>query len=679
MKTNNTTLILENELFKVGVSSINGSIEELVLKNDPENMNWVLNASDNSWHLSSMNWGLGYLNIAPKHKPYAGLVRWENPSEIIANKDSISVCYEHELFSVISKKYFDKNGCFSETYTITNKVYVDLVTYNLAVYTPFNDNYPDSLICVKKRCNAHIWCGGNVTWINALRMGGDAPHLALVATHGSFSGYEISEKRLIGNNSNIRGAIGLLADVKTISHDEPLSFGWTIFPHNGNSDFRNKAEEITSFPIPEADKYTVSVGEEVKIDFNGFKKLENITLNCGDDSIPIRDFGDGSIASWMPSTSGKKRLILSNGKKTTWVNIQVVDDVLKRIRSRADFIVEHQQVNNLESNLDGAFLIYDNEINATYRGQGDYNEGRERVGMGVLLAKLYQKYPSEKYKNAVLRYYNFVRNKLQEPDGSVRNSSSDDHRRLYNFPWVAWFHLELFYAFNDKKYLIDALDTLRAFYKHGHEFYAINIQVVKFLQALTDVGMEDERNELFNHFTAQGEYIIKRGVDYPSHEVVYEQSIVGPATQFLFELYIVTKDDLYLDSVAPHLKCLEMFNGQQPDFHLNGIAIRHWDGWWFGKRPRWGDTFPHHWSTITANAFHRCWKATDDKSYLKRAKNIVLNNLCLFSDDGRASCAYIYPELIDGEIGRFYDPYANDQDWALVHYLDIYDDFKYLI
>lgn len=60
----------------------------------------------------------------------------------------------------------------------------------------------------------------------------------------------------------------------------------------------------------------------------------------------------------------------------------------------------------------------------------------------------------------------------------------------------------------------------------------------------------------------------------------------------------------------------------------------------------------------------------------RRAENIVRNNLCLFFEDGKASCAYIYPNRVNGVKAGFYDPYANDQDWALVYYLlvnkDIY-------
>jgi hypothetical protein len=677
MKNKKTSEIIGNAEFKIAVNPDNGSIEKLILEKDPEQMNWVLNSTDNPWHLSSMNWGLGYLNLAPKHKPYAGLVRWESPSEISISNKCMDVRYENALFSVNIHRSFYPDNCFAEKYEISNKADAGLDIYNLAIYAPFNDNYPDAKICVSRRCNAHIWCGGDVTWVNALRMGGAAPHLGLITRQGSFSEYEISERRIIGNSSNTRGAIGLLADLKTIPVGGKHCIEWIIFPHNG-IDFKEKAQDIIKFPLPEAEQYTVTAGEKVRISMDGVGNADSLSLRFKDENIPISS-GLGRLeAVWAPSVCGEHKLTLSNPEKTTFLNIQVIDSVVERIRKRADFIVNNQQVNDAGSDMDGAFLIYDNEIKKTYCAKGDYNEGRERVGMGVLLAMVQREYPADHYKKALLKYYKFVRFKLQTPDAMVQNGVNDKHHRLYNYPWAAWFHLEMYLTLGDRKYLADAFDTLRAFYSFGHEFYAINIQVVKMLSVLAGAGMEKERKELFEHFLAQGDYIIRRGIDYPSHEVVYEQSIVGPAVQFLLELFLVTKDNRYLEAVSPHLRCLEAFNGKQPDFHLNEIAIRHWDGWWFGKRPRWGDTFPHYWSTITANAFHRYWQATGDLSYLKRAKMIVMNNLCLFSADGHASCAYLYPILVDGELGRYYDPYANDQDWALVHYLDIAPDFTCL-
>ena len=54
----------------------------------------------------------------------------------------------------------------------------------------------------------------------------------------------------------------------------------------------------------------------------------------------------------------------------------------------------------------------------------------------------------------------------------------------------------------------------------------------------------------------------------------------------------------YLDGAKQQMPSLEAFNGNQPSYHLNEIAIRHWDGYWFGKREMWGDIFPHYWSTF---------------------------------------------------------------------------------
>ena len=43
--------------------------------------------------------------------------------------------------------------------------------------------------------------------------------------------------------------------------------------------------------------------------------------------------------------------------------------------------------------------------------------------------------------------------------------------------------------------------------------------------------------------------------------------------------------------------------------------------------------------------------------------------LSLFYEDGRASCAYLYPCKVNGVAGCYFDPWANDQDWGLYYYI----------
>ena len=117
------------------------------------------------------------------------------------------------------------------------------------------------------------------------------------------------------------------------------------------------------------------------------------------------------------------------------------------------------------------------------------------------------------------------------------------------------------------------------------------------------------------------------------------------------------------------VKVLELFNGMQPDYHLYESAVRHWDGYWFGKRRYYGDTFPHYWSALTGNVFALYAKATKDASYMKRAEDSRRGVLPMIFPDGRASCAYVYPQSVNNRRASFYDPYANDQDWGLYFYL----------
>ena len=87
-------------------------------------------------------------------------------------------------------------------------------------------------------------------------------------------------------------------------------------------------------------------------------------------------------------------------------------------------------------------------------------------------------------------------------------------------------------------------------------------------------------------FKKHADYIAETALDYPAHEVNYEQSIVAPATNILLQTYIVTNENKYLDAAKIQLDVLELFNGLQPDCHWYETAIRHWDGYWSIKKER---------------------------------------------------------------------------------------------
>jgi len=358
------------------------------------------------------------------------------------------------------------------------------------------------------------------------------------------------------------------------------------------------------------------------------------------------------------------------------------------IAARTTFIATNQQAGN-DTDTDGAYVVYDNQMNAlsTWENNVDRNSGRERVGMGVLIGRWLKDNPDPELEKSFIKYYEWVCTQLQESNGYVYNGPAEwEHwKRLYNWPWIMQLHLTaatlnltLPESISSITPMQRFMITVENFYSEGGSgLYAIGLPILEGLRALNASGDTDTLKRALSLFTGHGDFIAGRGVDYPPFEVNFEQSIVAPAATILLELYRFTGEESWLDAAKIHFKLLLGFGGRQPDYHLHDVAIRHWDGYWFGKDRMWGDTFPHYWSTLTAIAMHHYSVATGHASYEKRADSVIRSNLALFTPDGRGSCAWLYPLSVNGRGAHYKDPYSNDQDWALAHLLQIRADNEF--
>ncbi len=639
-------IVCSDKNFYFEVNNATGAINKISHPDDASGMNWVCDSSDNSAFPDSNGWGLGYLAMPGGNGPQ----RWQRVSNIsIDNNTAISRYLVGAIEITVTRCI--NNNIMDETFEFRNISAVDQPIWGIGLYAPFNDNYPDAITCITKRCNAHLWCGGNTAYACCIRMGGTAPHLGLVLTDGFIGGYNIEGRGLMLGGSNMRGSIVFNSNGLSLQPGQLHRISWRFFWHLGWDDFFKQAREIPAFIEVKTDNYTFVTGTPPAITVsNSSATVETPQNIAGEQTLKVR-YGEG---------------------KETWLRLHAIDDIAELIHSRINFIVDKQQVNDTSSPFDGAFVCYDNETKSQLpRGhRGDFSESRERVGMGVLLAKIVKLWKDEKYKNALKRYHHFVRNYLQKDDGTVLGQVDGDSHRLYNFPWVAQFHLEMYHAFGDSCYLDDCFKTICAYYRQdGSHFYPIGLPILDAIKTFRAAGKTIEADQLLAYFREHGDNIVKNGLDLPRHEVNYEQTIVSPAVIITLECYLLTNEEKYLNCAKSMLPALEAFGGKQPDYRLHDIAIRHWDGYWFGKRETWGDVFPHHWSATTGWAYHLYWLATGDESYQQRSRNILLNNLCSFNADGSATCAYIYPDVVNGEPGRFADPLANDQDWALVFFL----------
>lgn len=656
------------------INSNTQAIEHLSIQNDERNMNWILETTGKQypWVTEKYGWGLGYFTQEINGRTQK--VYWDRPRHI----DDNSVIYQAGDIEIKVKRSL-QNGDLLEDYIFTNKCNSTVFLKDMGIYTPFNDNYPDAETCVNKRVNAHIWDKGyNAAYVEALQMGGKAPHIGMVLLKGTIDGYEISERDINKSMSNFRGVISLTPSDMQLAPTESKQISWIVFSHQGQDDFYQQLLKRGGVFV-ECNKYVVEQGKKVRVVFHSGKKQNKVSVTCDGVTKQCAPMGENLWGTEvMLSRLGENQLEFQydDGKKT-FAYCKVISSENELISKRADFIITNQQMNDRTDPRYGAYMVYDCEEDKLFLNDRktasyhDRDEGAERLGMGVFLAKQYLITKDDKIKESLLKYASFVKNKLQDDDFTTW--STVDHKgrnRAYNYPWVANFYFYMYKLTKEKKYLQYGYGTLQAMFKHfGYGFYAIDIPISLSLSLLREADMSVEYNQLNSDYQKIGEVYLKNGTSYPKHEVNYEQSIVAPAVMVLSQLYLVTKDTRYLEEAKRQLSLLDAFGGAQPSYHLNEVSIRHWDGYWFGKREMWGDVFPHYWSTLSAAAFHYYYLCTGDKSYKTSAENIVRNNLCLFFENGEASCAYMYPKKVNGVKAEFYDPFANDQDWALVYYL----------
>ncbi|MCM1044186.1 MAG: hypothetical protein NC417_01640 [Candidatus Gastranaerophilales bacterium] len=501
-------------------------------------------------------------------------------------------------------------------------------------------------------------------------MGGEAPHLGLVLTEGALGGYSV--QRDLSRISNDRGDFILHPSPVSLAPKESFTISWTLFWHNGIDDFYDKLKRYNKRYIEVcAENYIVFEGETCKLDVRphfAFADQDVVIMENGRLLSFARSDQKISITETLPV--GEHTYDIQIGETKTSCKILVLPPPEILAKSRCHFIVQKQQYNRPNSRLHGAYLIYDNEEKHMYYSNvSDYNGGRERIGMGLLLARYLQSHEDQMLLESLNRYVDYVERELFHTEtGEVYNDCgrNNEWNRLYNYPWFSTFFIELYRLKKEKEMLRYAYLALRSYYEQGGEsFYAIEIPVCEMMRCLDGEGMSEEKEILLGYFEKHCEQLVKNGTNYPTSEVNYEQSIVAPAADILLQVYEVTGDGKYLDAAKAQIMALELFNGLQPDFHLYETAIRHWDGYWFGKRRMYGDTFPHYWSALTANVYARYAYLMGDEKYAKKAKAAHRSVLSLFRPDGSASCAYVYPVSVNGERAGYYDSYANDQDWGL--------------
>ena len=587
------------------------------------------------------------------------------------SKDGFVSVYSDEKLEVTVRRYFNSRGNFCESYTFKNIIEEDVFVKrgDIGIYATFNDDCLTLEECLQQRCHTHIWCGDNVSYVNALKKGDSPINLGLIVVSGGLSGYSI--ERNFKHHSNDRGDFILHPTPFSLRNGESYTLAWELFWHTGVEDFYRHCREYLNFVFFEVPQYSVFYGERIIIKAHISREAKEVRIHCDEEYIPYVLEDNIIKIEYLTKRLGEHEFVFYIDDIRTFVKVNCLLPMQSLLGLRANFIVEKQQFHKEGSYLDGAYLIYDNEDKCLYFDAltTDHNASRERLGMGIFLAKYLQLYPDEKIMSSLNKYEIFVKREFfDEKTGAVYDTirKRNSKIRLYNAPWMATFWMEMFQLKKNDYYLDLMYRTLLYYYQTGGKnFYPNGLPMEESVRLLAENNKKEETLNLLSMYRNHVNVIIKNGLDYPKHEVNFEQTIVTPAVLYLTQMYKLTGEEQYQREAKKHIKILERFNGEQPDYHMHEIPIRHWDDYWFGKRKLLGDTFPHYWSCLSAAAFKHYSDITGDKKYLEKAVKTIRGSLCLFNKDGSASCAYVYPYRINNHRGEFYDEWANDQDFAL--------------
>lgn len=655
---------MKNGIFDVGFDKEKGLLISLSLVGDPENANFIKKGRG-LFELRGVPFGQR-VNGAFVTQPegYQLLSFEENDERAKAKFARRGVEVEEEFF--FDGEYL-KVKCTVRNQT-EHPVYYKREDF--AFYTPFADSYDSSEISTKVRCHTHIADFGQASYIRTERMGESEHHVGLVFTDADIHSYSQEDVP----TSNDRGFFVMNVAPFVLQGGDEKSLEAVLFAHKGGEDFFRQAEKLKEFMRVECkDGFTFFIGQKREIIVSAGEEIFSATAVCDGKRLPCKIEKKVAKFLFKGKKYGEKRVELCINGKRTHADFFVsypLEEILKR---RLNFIVDKQQCLDESSPLYGAFLIYDNEEQAQYFNYdwSDHNACRERMGMPILLAKYLRTHKNPKFRAALDKFTEFLCRECFNTDtGEVYNNIGKDAKtvRLYNAPWVALYFTELYELDGKEEYATWVARTMIRYHENGGtKFYPNGIRFIEFARAVEKSGHTEDYKRMRELFDEHIENLVQNGTNYPPHEVNYEQTIVTPATSLMMDQYQLTGEEKYLRETEKHLSLLRKFDGAQPDCHRNKIPIRFWDDYWFGKEQArvYGDTFPHYWSSLSGACYDTYGKLTGKKEWCAYGRQTIENCYCLYAENGEGSCAYVKPYRVNGVRGEFYDPFGNDQDFAL--------------
>ncbi|MBO5479558.1 MAG: hypothetical protein J6A63_00005 [Clostridia bacterium] len=653
---------MKNNVFDLIFDSKAGGITSLVFVGDPYQMNFC--KPDKAYGTLHGYYAEEYTQANEK------IICFSRAKVLAPNENWMCSRREKEGIEIYTEFSFEGEN-LRITHRITNRhsTPVYFKEGDIAFEMPVYDAYDSSSTCEKSRAHAHIFAGNDCAYVRAERMGESMYNLGVIFTQGRISSYS-----QYGVESNNRGYFLMNAAPFHLQVGEEEIFSYVCFRYDGGArGFAEKASRFDTFFRVESEKYTYTSGEKVTLSVTAKSDIDTFSVNCKGETLDAVKKDNVLFISFIPKSNGEKKVCFTINGKTSYAKFNVVLPYEDLVERRIRFIVEKQQCMEKNSPLYGAYLIYDNEDETQYFDDNfpDHNACRERYGMALLIARWLQTHEDAQIRDSLNRYVEFIlREGYNEETGEVYNCIGRRREpfRLYNILWLTMFFMEMYKLTKSERWLDNMEKSMLFYYENGGaNFYPNSISFFEFFDTLLGSGRTCEK--CLAYFDEHVENIIFNGSDYPAHEVNFEQVILTAAATILLDKYRLCKQEKYLKEAEKHLRILRKLDGCQPDYHCHDIPIRYWDDYWFGKYGSYGDVFPHYWSTLSGCCYLYHSQCVGDEQEYATAMHNIQNNICLFTEDGRGSCAYLFPRETNGYRAERFNVFANDQDFALYYLL----------
>ena len=188
--------------------------EREFLDPDGSERRFLLDEGTHGFHSSDHRWGSGFPMSS------AGQARWATPSQ--AQIAATEVRADHALAAGLTLAVTRTGGdVLRERYEFTNDGTETVTVSSLGINTPFCDIYESAAMSLEQAVHAHVWTGGEDSWVLAEPMSGKGWSLGLVVRTGGLWAYSI-ESRNAHTSSNVRGHLVLHATDRVRN---PVAFG----------------------------------------------------------------------------------------------------------------------------------------------------------------------------------------------------------------------------------------------------------------------------------------------------------------------------------------------------------------------------------------------------------------------------------------------------------------------